>query len=75
MFDNEMLAQAHYFGFHIGEISCPTRYFEEASSINFKRSVKYGLGVLSTTLKFVMSRYDLKSYRIFAKDGKKLDVR
>jgi glycosyltransferase involved in cell wall biosynthesis len=75
VFDNEMLAQAHYFGFHIGEISCPTRYFDEASSINFQRSVKYGLGVLSTTLKFVLARYDLKSFAIFSKDGKKLDVR
>src|ERR1700691_1168127 len=48
VFDNQMVAQAVMFGFAIGEISCPTRYFKEASSINFKRSLKYGLGVLGT---------------------------
>ena len=47
VFDNQMIAQAVMFGFRIGEISCPTKYFEEASSINFKRSVQYGLGVLA----------------------------
>ena len=47
-----MIAQAVMFGFRIGEISCPTKYFEEASSINFKRSVEYGLGVLGTTITF-----------------------
>ena len=46
VFDNEMLVQAVAFGFRIGEISCPTKYFAEASSINFRRSVRYGLGVL-----------------------------
>jgi hypothetical protein len=53
VFDNQMIAQAVMFGFNIGEISCPTKYFEEASSINFRRSVKYGLGVLATTAGFV----------------------
>src|SRR6202167_5327666 len=52
VFDNQMIAQAVMFGFRIGEISCPTKYFEEASSINFKRSVEYGFGVLATTLSF-----------------------
>jgi len=47
VFDNQMLAQCVYFGFPIGEVSCPTKYFPEASSINFRRSVKYGLGVLA----------------------------
>lgn len=56
VFDNDMLAQAVFVGFYIGEISCPTRYFPDASSINFKRSVKYGLGVLSTTMKFLLAR-------------------
>jgi len=46
VFDNQMLAQCVHFGFRIGEVSCPTKYFEEASSINFRRSVKYGFGVL-----------------------------
>jgi glycosyltransferase involved in cell wall biosynthesis len=52
VFDNQMIAQAVMFNFQIGEISCPTKYFEEASSINFRRSVTYGLGVLATTLSF-----------------------
>src|SRR5512135_3044995 len=54
VFDNEMLVQTIYFGFRIGELSCPTRYFEEASSINFSRSVTYGLGVIRTSLAFQM---------------------
>jgi glycosyltransferase involved in cell wall biosynthesis len=53
VFDNQMIAQAVMFQFNIGEISCPTKYFKEASSINFKRSVKYGLEVLGTTVSFV----------------------
>jgi glycosyltransferase involved in cell wall biosynthesis len=65
VFDNEMLAQAIFFGFEIGEISCPARYFEEASSINFPRSVKYGLGVLLTSLKFVLHKWGLISSRLF----------
>ena len=56
VFDNEMIAQAVMFGFRIGEISCPTKYFEEASSINFSRSVTYGLAVLATTARFVAHR-------------------
>ena len=52
VFDNEMLSQAIYRGFRIGEVSCPTTYFAEASSINFRRSVTYGLGVLKTALMF-----------------------
>ncbi|MBV8830279.1 MAG: glycosyltransferase family 2 protein [Acidobacteriaceae bacterium] len=52
VFDNEMLAQAVMFNFRIGEVSCPTKYFREASSISFRRSVRYGFGVLATTLKF-----------------------
>ena len=56
VFDNQMLAQCVYFGFRIGEVSCPTKYFEEASSINFRRSVKYGLGVLLTSLQFAFTK-------------------
>lgn len=67
VFDNEMLAQAVYFGFRIGEISCPTRYFEDASSINFKRSVKYGFGVLATSWKFLMQRWRIMQSPIFKK--------
>lgn len=72
VFDNEMLAQALYFGFRIGEISCPTKYFPEASSINFKRSVKYGLGVIVTSLKFRANKMRLRNYRIFNNSGRRL---
>jgi glycosyltransferase involved in cell wall biosynthesis len=65
VFDNEMLAQAAFFDYRIGEISCPTRYFEDASSINFSRSVKYGFGVLSTSMKFRLHRWKLVKSRIF----------
>jgi glycosyltransferase involved in cell wall biosynthesis len=72
LFDNEVLTQIVYFDFRIGEISCHTRYFEEASSINFSRSVKYGLGVVITSLKFRLQRMRLGSFRIFAANGAKL---
>jgi glycosyltransferase involved in cell wall biosynthesis len=65
LFDNEMLAQALYFNFSVGEISCPTRYFPEASSINFQRSVVYGLGVLWTSVRFRFQKWGLASFRIF----------
>jgi glycosyltransferase involved in cell wall biosynthesis len=65
VFDNQMIAQAVMFGFSIGEISCPTKYFEEASSINFKRSVQYGLGVLKTTLGFVAHKWRLHRSRLY----------
>ena len=56
VFDNQMLAQVIWYGYRIGEVSCPTKYFEDASSINFKRSVIYGLGVLKTALQFRLVR-------------------
>jgi len=65
IFDNQILAQIIYFGFSIGEISCPAVYFKEASSISFKRSIKYGFGVLSTTIKYLLQRFRLKNYPIF----------
>jgi hypothetical protein len=67
-----MLAQAAAFGFRIGEISCPTRYFPEASSINFRRSVVYGLGVLGTSLKFRLHRSGVRRDHLFDPNGKKL---
>src|SRR6202140_1978619 len=73
VFDNQMLAQCVNFGFRIGEVSCPTKYFEEASSINFSRSVSYGFGVLRTTLQFAMQRAGLAHFRIFSPKGRKLD--
>src|SRR5580692_8065158 len=57
VFDNEVLTQCICFGYRIGELSCPTKYFHEASSINFSRSVKYGFGVLSTTLKYRLQKW------------------
>ena len=66
LFDNELLAQAIYFNFNVGEISCPTRYFAEASSINFRRSVVYGMGVLWTSLCFRLQKWGVASFRIFA---------
>src|ERR1700745_3779770 len=74
VFDNQMLAQCVPFGFRIGEVSCPTKYFEEASSINFRRSVTYGLGVLATTLQFVLQRWGLASFAIFSPKGRKLET-
>ena len=72
VFDNEMLAQAVYFGFRIGEISCPAKYFEEASSINFSRSVKYGFGVLGTTVRYVLQKRGLIHSMLFNSLGKKV---
>jgi hypothetical protein len=64
-----MLTQIVYFKHKIGEISCPTRYFEEASSIGFGRSVKYGFGVLATSFKFRLQRMGLASFRVFKSEG------
>ncbi len=72
VFDNQILAQAVYFGFRIGEISCPSRYFTEASSINFLRSTVYGFGVLKTGLLYWMQRKGLCKSRIFNPSGRKL---
>jgi len=65
VFDNQMLAQIAWFGFRIGEVSCPTRYFPEASSINFSRSVIYGVGVLGTALQYRLARMGLIRPRIY----------
>jgi glycosyltransferase involved in cell wall biosynthesis len=72
LFDNQMLAQSAMFGFRIGEISCPTRYFAEASSINFRRSVVYGVGVLGTSLRYRMHKSRLSQDRLFNPSGRKL---
>ena len=72
VFDNQMVAQAVMFGYNIGEISCPTKYFEEASSINFKRSVEYGLGVLTTTFSFVAHKWGIVRLPRFDASGRKL---
>ena len=72
VFDNEMLAQCIFFGYRIGEVSCPTKYFEEASSINFSRSVKYGFGVLATTIKCRLQKMGIAKFRLFSPTGMKL---
>ena len=72
VFDNQMLAQVIYFGYSIGEISCPTRYFAEASSINFRRSVKYGFGVLATSLMFRLQKLHFANFGIFREEGHRL---
>jgi glycosyltransferase involved in cell wall biosynthesis len=72
VFDNQMLTQAAYFGFSIGEISCPSQYFAEASSINFRRSVTYGLGVLRTSLQYFAAKRFRAKYSIFDPNGRRL---
>jgi glycosyltransferase involved in cell wall biosynthesis len=65
IFDNQMLSQVIYKGYRVGEISCPTKYFPEASSINFRRSVVYGLGVLRTSISFRLARLGFDAGTIF----------
>ena len=70
-----MIAQAVMFGFRIGEISCPTKYFKEASSINFMRSVEYGLGVLKTTAGFVAHKMGLAKLPRYDAAGRKVTLK
>ena len=70
VFDNQMLAQIVWFGYRIGEVSCPTKYFEEASSINFRRSVVYGLGVLKTAAQFRINKLGLLNSPLFPRSGR-----
>jgi len=65
VFDNQMLSQIVYAGFPIAEVTCPTKYFDEASSINFKRSVKYGMGVLGTSIKHFFQRMGLAKFKMY----------
>ncbi|MDA9810011.1 glycosyltransferase family 2 protein [Flavobacteriales bacterium] len=64
IFDNQMLAQIMFKGNEIGEITCPTKYFEEASSINFQRSSVYGLGVIYTSIKYFLTKIGLINWKI-----------
>ena len=73
VFDNQMLAQIICFGYRIGELTCPTRYFTDASSINFRRSVKYGLGVLKTSIQFRLHKWRVRSSQIFSGCPPRLD--
>lgn len=72
VFDNQMIAQAVYSGSRIGEISCPTKYFPEASSINFRRSCIYGLGVLRTAISYRLCRWGLARSPLYATDAPRL---
>lgn len=65
IFDNQFLAQIFYKGFEIAEITCPTKYFEEASSINFKRSLLYGFGVLKTSISYFLSKSKIYQSTLF----------
>jgi len=75
VFDNQMLAQILLAGYEVGEVSCPAAYFEEASSINFRRSLRYGLGVLATSLQAFLHRKGIAQVRIFDPKGRRLDPR
>jgi glycosyltransferase involved in cell wall biosynthesis len=68
IFDNQMLAQIFFAGFEIGEVTCPTKYFEEASSINFARSTTYGLGVLWTSVKYRLAKWKMYTAKEFKKN-------
>ena len=74
VFDNQILAQGLWFGFEIGELSCPALYFAEASSINFQRSVTYGVGCLRTGWQHFLQRHSWGSYPIFAPSGRRIEV-
>jgi glycosyltransferase involved in cell wall biosynthesis len=74
VFDNQMLVQCVFFGFRIGEVSCPTKYLEESSSINFWRSVVYGFGVVGTTLQFAMQKWGLARLPRFSSGGRKVNM-
>lgn len=67
VFDNQMIAQIFWAGYEIAEITCPTKYFEEASSINFRRSLKYGMGVLWTAISYFSGKLGIYQSKIFQK--------
>lgn len=67
VFDNQMLSQILYHGFEIAEITCPTKYFKEASSINLKRSIKYGIGVMQTSFRHAFQKNGIAHYEIYKK--------
>lgn len=72
VFDNQMLLQTFYFGYRVGEITCPAVYTEESSSINFSRSIVYGLGVLRTAFQYFLQKHNLGEAIIFDKNGKRI---
>lgn len=72
LFDNQMILQAFYFGYKVGEITAPSVYTKESSSINFRRSVTYGFGVLWAALQYFLQKKSLGNFSVFDKDGEKL---
>ena len=70
VFDNQMIAQVFWHGFDIAEITCPTKYFEEASSINFKRSSEYGIGVLLTSWRYFLARLGILPWKLLGSRNK-----
>jgi len=74
VFDNQMLCQTLYFGFDVGEVSCPALYFPDASSISFSRSVTYGIGVMQTAMKYACAKRGMGHFKIFNPNGKKLEA-
>lgn len=72
VFDNEMLAQLRYFGYEIAEVTCPSKYFPDASSINWWRSIRYGFGVLGTTVIYLQARLGIARPRLFSPEGRTL---
>ena len=65
VFDNQMLAQIFYQGYAVGEISCPTKYFKEASSINLRRSIRYGFGVLGVSFAYRLQKMKIAKFKMF----------
>jgi len=74
IFDNQMIAQTLALGFQIGEISCPAKYFNDASSISFRRSVIYGFGVLGTSFQYFFHKLGVRKYRYLDPNGKKIEI-
>jgi glycosyltransferase involved in cell wall biosynthesis len=74
VFDSQMLAQCVYFGYRIGEVSCPTKYFPQASSINFRRSVQYGFGVIGVTLQYMLQTSGLAQFRFLQNSHERIDA-
>lgn len=72
VFDNQMLLQTFYFGYRIGEITCPAVYAKDSSSITFRRSVVYGCGVAAEAFKYMLGKHSMGNFRIFSKTGRKL---
>ncbi len=71
IFDNQITAQIFYAGYEIAELTCPTKYFDDASSINIQRSAKYGLGVLRVSLQYFLQKIGVGKFKIFENNVKK----